>query len=181
MLKPKRISLGRPDIVTGPEVSADAVYAGITMGVTVRLDRRELREVWDVYSEDFGVGQTIGDAFLTVSGPGVGGVRSTADGRLLWKAPSRFSGASVWQQWVVVDSERGIELRDPATGELSRVHAVPGGYRGRGLTCGSSAILQTHRIVKAFDLDSGQITGNVRSSTTCRIALAHAASRRPYA
>jgi hypothetical protein len=59
---------------------------------------------------------------------------------------------------VIVDSPLGIELRDPATGEVAVVHSVPGGYRGRGFTSGSSALLQTQRILRGFDLEAGQIT-----------------------
>ena len=156
-LKPKRINISRGGMVTGPAVTGDAVYAGIARDVAVRLDRRELEKVWEVDSGTLRIGATIDDAYVTVGGPDVGGVRSAADGRLLWTAGSRLSGASVWRAWVVIDSNAGIELRDPATGEPDRVLPVAGGYRVRDVVCGRSAILQTHRIVKAFDLEAGEV------------------------
>jgi outer membrane protein assembly factor BamB len=158
MRKPKRIEIGRGDLVQGPIVTADAVYAAVKDDVTVRLDRRSLRKLWEVGSDNLWLGRAIGERLITVGG-NVAGVRSTMDGQLLWTAPTRFMGVGLWRDRAIIDSQEGLELREPETGAVLQVYVVPGGYTdGRHLICGDLAILQCNRVViKAFDLASGQV------------------------
>lgn len=154
--KPRRIEVGRGEIVQGPLVTSDAVYAGTREDVTVRLDRQALRKVWEVDSQELRLGRAIGNDLLTVGGK-VGGVRSADDGRLLWTAPTRFMGVGVWQGNAIIDSKAGLELRDTHTGDLLQTHSVRGDYSGRLLVCGDLAILESERTSKALNLVTGQL------------------------
>jgi outer membrane protein assembly factor BamB len=156
--KPKRLrGFGGRGILSGPAVTADAVYGGTPDFVTVRLDRRTLDEVWTVDSAGFHVGLPVDDALLVVGGRQAAGVRRTADGRLLWSSKSRFSGGSTWRNYVVLDGDAGIELRHASTGELSRVYDVPGGYTTRMAQLDNTFVVRNGIVCTAVDLLSGEV------------------------
>jgi outer membrane protein assembly factor BamB len=154
--KPRRIEVGRGEIVQGPVVTSDAVYAGTKEDVTIRFDRQTLRKVWGVSSQGLRLGRAITDDLLTVGGK-VGGVRATDDGRLLWTAPTRFMGVGAWEGRAIVDSDEGLELRDPRTGGVVVTHVIAGGYWGRLLTNGDLAILESEHCTKALNLATGHL------------------------
>jgi outer membrane protein assembly factor BamB len=156
--KPKKITVAREgEILAGPLVSSDGIFVGAKDHVTVRLDRRSLKSVWSVESDKYRIGQLINDELMTVGGKPGGGVRSTADGRLLWSAPTRFFGVGVWQRCVLLHGS-DLELRDPAMGDLIRGIKVTGGYDDPGTTSNDLWILSTGSShVKAINLVSGEL------------------------
>jgi outer membrane protein assembly factor BamB len=155
-IRPRTIEIGRGNTIEGPVVTGDAIYAADKDDMTVRLDRQTLNDVWEVQSKGFWLGSSIGDGFLTV-GAREGGIRSAAEGRLLWCAPTRFMGVGQWRGHAIIDSGAGMEIRDVRSGTILRLHEVPGGYEAWKLVYDDWAILETEHTVKAFDLSSGRL------------------------
>lgn len=156
--KPKRLGgFGGRGILSGPAVTADAVYGGMPDFVTVRLDRRTLEEVWTIDSQGFHVELPVDDALLVVGGREAAGVRNTIDGQLLWTSKSRFSGGSTWRNYVVLDGDGGIELRHAQTGELSHVCVVPEGYTTRMAQRDNTFVVRNGIVCTALDLRSGDV------------------------
>lgn len=157
--KSKRIDVASSgEILAGPLVSSDSVFAGAKDDVTVRVDRRSLECVWRIASNGLQIGHLVNDDLLSVAGREVRGVRSTVDGRLLWDRRGPSAGASTYGPHVAILTATAIELRHPATGELVRVVEVPGGVDEPGRLCGALWVLPSSTsIVRAVNVVTGRL------------------------
>jgi len=124
-------------IQRAPVVGESEIYLYNAMVVSRRhggemaaLDRKTLSVKWRLRFEEFGPEEVYDSRFLIIGDWNAIGAVDVAAQRVVW---SRESAGRLWQRHLLVDTPTGLDLVDPATGDVRdsiAVNAGPAAFSG---------------------------------------------------